>query len=186
MISFVVNLFLNVSFKIKINGVENVPSEGGIVLCANHLSNFDPVVLKLRFPRNINFMAKKELFSNIFLSYILKKFDAFEVDRAKNDLNAYRTAMNILKSSKVLGIFIQGTRKTDIDTAKNGAAMFAVKSGTPVVPVGIKASYKFFSEININIGQPIYFNEINKTSKLDKETLESITQKISDAIKNLI
>ena len=128
-------------------------------------------------------MAKKELFSNKLFSYTLKKFGVFPVDRSKNDLDAYREAIKILKNGKVLGIFIQGTRAQNVDAAKNGAAMFAIKAGVSVIPVGINASYKFFSEVKINIGQPISFQ---KPSKINQETLEPITTKILCAIKNLI
>ena len=182
-LNFLVNLFIRSVFKIKINGLENIPSEGGIILCANHLSNFDPLVLRLKIPRTINFMGKKELFANKLFSYTLKKFSVFPVDRSKNDLQAYKTAMKILKDNKVLGIFVQGTRNKNFGGATYGAAMFAMKTNSPIIPIGISATYKFFSVVKINIGKPIYFD---KPTKINQETLAPATLKITRQIKNLI
>lgn len=128
-------------------------------------------------------MGKKELFANKFFAYTLKKFNVFPVDRSKNDLQAYKTAMKILKEEKVLGIFVQGTRNKNLDGAKDGAAMFAMKTNSPIIPIGINASYKFFSRVQINIGKPIYFD---KPTKINQETLSPATLQITNQIKNLI
>lgn len=181
-LNFLVNLFISILFRIKISGLENITSDGPIILCANHLSNFDPLVLRLKVPRTINFMGKKELFANKLFSYTLKKFSVFPVDRSKNDLQAYKTAMKILKDKKILGIFVQGTRNKNIEGAKDGAAMFAIKTQTPIIPIGIIASYKPFSVVQINIGKPIRFDKIQK---INQESLHPLTLQITNQIKNL-
>ena len=119
-------------FFIKVDGRENIPQNGPVILCVNHTSNFDPLVLRTQIKREINFLAKKECFENKIIAFLLKKFNAIPVDRNKNDLSAYKNTMRKLKDKEVIGIFIQGTRKKDnnFDQAKNGAAMFAIKSNT--------------------------------------------------------
>ena len=182
-LNFLVNLFITLIFRIKISGLENIPLSGGINLCANHLSNFDPLVLRLKVKRTINFMAKKELFANKLFSYTLEKFSVFPVDRNKNDLLAYKTAVKLLNDEKVLGIFVQGTRNKNFDSAKNGAAMFAMKTDSLIIPIGIKSTYKIFSAVHINIGKPIHFE---RQKKIDQNVLHDATSKITEQIKKLV
>lgn len=186
-ISFLINIFISFIFRIGIYGIENIPDNTGAILCANHLSNFDPIILRIKIKREIDFMAKKELFNNKFLAYTLKKFGAIPVDRNKNDLESYKSAIKILENKKILGIFIQGTRNKnknkniDFDGAKNGAAMFALKTNLPVIPVTIQANYKLFSLVKINIGKPIYFPESKKiTRDILSQTTSIIIKKIQD------
>jgi 1-acyl-sn-glycerol-3-phosphate acyltransferase len=182
-ISPVLNFAVSSLFRIKVFGLENIPSSGGVILCANHASIFDPLVLRTKVKRPISFMAKKELFSNKLFSYALKKFYAFPVDRNSSDLVAYRKALQTINSGNVLGIFIQGTRKKDMTNAKDGASMFAIKSGMPVIPVAIISNYKFFSRVKILIGEKIFFE---KQYKITQEILRAATQKITDNMENLI
>ena len=170
-------------FRIKLTGLENIPDSGAAILCVNHMSNFDPLVLRLKIKRKINFMGKKELFVNKLFSYTLEKFGVFPVDRSKNDLQAYRKAISVLKEQNILGIFIQGTRNKNIDNAKDGAAMFAMKTNSPVIPIGISASYKLFSVVNINIGKPI---SLPKPDKINQESLKPATDLITEQIKFLV
>ena len=184
-INFLVNLFIKLIFRIKIDGSENILS-GPLILCVNHNSNFDPLVLRIKIKREINFLAKKELFDNKILGFLLKKFNVISVDRNKNDLNAYKQVIKNLKNGKLIGIFIEGTRKKnhDLAQAKNGAAMFAIKTGSPIVPVAIKSNFKLFSVVEINIGKPIYFDLDKK--KIDHEILNNATSRITDQIKSLL
>ena len=184
-INFLVNLFIKLIFRIKIYGSENILS-GPLILCINHSSNFDPLVLRTKINREINFLAKKELFNNKILGFLLKKFGVISVDRNKNDLMAYKQVIKNLKDGKLIGIFIEGTRKKnhDLAQAKNGAAMFAIKTSSPIIPVAIKSNFKLLSVVEINIGKPIYFDLDKK--KIDHESLNTATSKITDEIKFLL
>lgn len=179
---FLIDIFVSSIFNIKIYGIENIPDNGGCVLCANHINNFDPIILSVKVKREIHFLAKKELFSSIFLSWTLRAFGAIPVDRNKNDLQAYKSAVKTLKDKKILGIFIQGTRikmaeneNMNLEGVKNGAAMFALKTSSPVIPVAIHANYKLFSLAKIIIGRPIYL-----------DTPQRITHEILDNTSSLI
>lgn len=186
-VNFFINTLIKNMFFIKVDGRENIPQNGPVILCVNHTSNFDPLVLRTQIKREINFLAKKECFENKIIAFLLKKFNAIPVDRNKNDLSAYKNTMRKLKDKEVIGIFIQGTRKKDnnFDQAKNGAAMFAIKSNTPIVPVAIKSNFKLFSKVMINIGKPIYFNNLD-TKKFNREILNQATEKITNQIKLLL
>ncbi len=184
-INFLVNLFIKLIFRIKVWGSENILS-GPLILCINHSSNFDPLVLRTEIKREINFLAKKELFNNKILGFLLKKFGVIPVDRNKNDLTAYKQVIKNLRNGKLIGIFIEGTRKQnhDLAQAKNGAAMFAIKTSSPIIPVAIKSNFKLFSVVEINIGKPIYFDLDKK--KIDHEILNNATLEITNQIKLLL
>lgn len=175
--------FFKIIFRFKVKGLENVPMNDRLVICANHRSNWDPVLISIAFPRQIHWMAKKELFKNKILSYLIYKLESFPVDRQESDITAIKNALRVLKSKKVLGIFPEGTRVQNIDlnNAKAGIALLAIKAQSKVLPIYIGSTYKLFSRININIGEPIdlsdYFNKkLNNNEYLDisKDILESI------------
>lgn len=144
-------------FRFKVTGIENVPMEGSLVLCSNHANNLDPILIAIFFPRKIAWMAKRELFENKFLKFLINKVGAFPVNRNEVDISAVKTSLKILKEDRVLGIFPEGTRvkKLDLNNAKAGVSLLAIKSKSPVLPVYIESNYKLFSKVIIHIGQPL-------------------------------
>lgn len=187
------NLFANSTYiyfkffyKLKIEGLENLPKEGRVVICSNHVGFNDPILMTAIMPRKLTYMAKKELFDNKILSAIITKLGAFPVDRDTSGLGAIKTAIKILKSDKVFAMFPQGTRvkEEDLDSAKPGVAMIVVKSKSPVVPVYIDTEYKRFKKLRINIGKPLYFDEYFDT-KLTTEQYESLSKTILTEIYKL-
>ena len=148
-------IFLRIVYRFDANGRENVPSSGPVILCSNHIHAIDAIVLAILCKRQVHFMAKKELFEILLLGPILRALGAFPVDRAGADLKAYRHTMDLLENEKVLGIFSQGTRTQEFDNVKGGVAVFALKTSSPVVPVGISGTYRLFSRVTVNFGPPI-------------------------------
>ena len=89
--------FYNIVFPARVEGLENLPEEGGCIVCANHLHARDPFYLAVRVRRRmLHYMAKAELFKWKPLAWIMRALEAFPVDRGHNDLNAVRTAMKLL------------------------------------------------------------------------------------------
>lgn len=173
-------------FRIKVNGRENLPDSGGIILMANHISAFDPPLLAAVLARPVRFMAKKELFENPVLRFILYLADAFPVDRGKTDISAVKKALSVLKNGEVLGIFPEGTRRPEgkLGIPKAGSVMLAVKSEAVIVPVGIK-NIKKKGRITINIGKPFRTSDFSnkKLSKAErKEAAKFIKSKIKAEI----
>lgn len=76
------NAIFRIMFRFNVTGKDNIPKEGRVILCSNHISNFDPLILGLSIPRPIRFMAKKELFTNSFLDKFLSSLGAFQIGRA--------------------------------------------------------------------------------------------------------
>ena len=98
-------------FPLSVQGVENIP-DGGAVLCSNHASAWDPVLVALKIPRTVplRFIAKAELFKNPLLNWLLRKLGAFPIHRGANDLGAMKTAMKCLQDGQKLMVFPEGTR----------------------------------------------------------------------------
>lgn len=133
-------------WKINVIGIENVPKEGGLILASNHVSYLDPIVLGITMKRKVYFIAKKEAFSNIFGNILLKNLNAFPVDRGKNDIRSLKKSLNILEEKKVLGIFPEGTRSLDgeLQELKLGIIKIAMRTGVPILPVGIIGTHKIY------------------------------------------
>ncbi len=169
-------------FRIKVKGKENLPAEDGVILMSNHISAFDPPLLAAVFSRPVRFMAKKELFENPIMRFVLFLADAFPVDRSKNDITAVKNALSVVKNGGVLGIFPEGTRRPEgkLGTPKSGSVMLAIKSGAPIVPIGIK-NIKKEGRITINIGESFKMDQFSKR-KLSKAE----RKKASKYIKNKI
>ncbi|MCL2501188.1 MAG: 1-acyl-sn-glycerol-3-phosphate acyltransferase [Defluviitaleaceae bacterium] len=142
-------------FRMRIKGYEHIPKEGAFLLCGNHIHLFDGPAMLAFSPRRLSLMAKKELFRKRFFAMVFRAAGVFPVDRKATDLEAYRYTMGALSDGKGVLIFSQGTRMKDFENAKSGVAMFALKSGAPIVPVGISGSYRIFSRVNITFGAPI-------------------------------
>lgn len=175
----IVFIFQKIFFKIEIYGKENIPIDGRIILCSNHHSNWDPVTLAVFFPRQVHWIAKKELFENKFIAKLLLSLGAIPIDREGNDLTAIKKSLRLLKEERVLGIFPEGTRVKyfNDNLIKSGLALIAVKSQSPVLPVYTEGRYRLFNKIKIIIGEPIYI-ELDDNVKLSNEKYTEISKDI--------
>ncbi|SHH49940.1 lysophospholipid acyltransferase family protein [Tepidibacter thalassicus] len=170
-------------YKIEVIGEEKVPMKEPLIFASNHKSNLDPILIGAFMPREVSYMAKKELFKNKLLGYILKNLNVFPVDRNKTGISTIKVALKILKSEKALGIFPEGTRikGEELGKAKAGTAMLAIKGKAKVCPVSIIGNYKLFSKITLYIDDPISFEEYYK-EKLTSSDYEILSQKVLDVI----
>lgn len=173
-------------YRIKIKGKENIPEEGAALVCPNHVHGLDSVIVVVHAKRKINVLAKEELFKNKVLNWLGKVFGAYPVKQNSADLGAIKTSLKILKNKEILLIFPEGTRNglERGKPVKNGAMTIAIKAGVPIVPVGIKGSFKVFSKITVNIGKPMDFNEY-KDKVNDKEVVTKLTKELMNEIVRL-
>jgi 1-acyl-sn-glycerol-3-phosphate acyltransferase len=170
-------------YRIQAIGLEHFPKEGGVLLCANHIHNFDPLVLGIMAPRPVHYMAKEEIFSVPVLGNIVRKCNAFPVKRGFSDREALRTGLKLLKDGHVFGLFPEGTRSKTGELGKglSGAGFFALKSTALVVPCAIIGPYKSFRKLKVVYGQPIEMDEMRK----DKASAEQVTELIMSKIDKL-
>jgi 1-acyl-sn-glycerol-3-phosphate acyltransferase len=179
-----VNTVLKPIYRIEVIGKENIPSEGGVLLCANHISNLDPLIVGITTKRPVHFMAKDELFSVPVLGKIVSNVNAFPVKRGMSDREALRKGLAILKEGKVLGLFPEGTRSKTGEMGKGlaGAGFFALRSDAFVVPCAIIGPYKAFNKLKVVFGKPIDMDSV----KSDKLNAEQATDMIMEEIQKLI
>ncbi|MFW6280976.1 MAG: lysophospholipid acyltransferase family protein [Halanaerobium sp.] len=181
-ISRTLYLIFKIFYKIKVTGRDNLPKSGGVIVMSNHISGYDPPLLAAVFKRPLRFMAKKELFEKPIMRFVLYLADAFPVDRDKRDIKAVKKALKVLKDGQVLGLFPEGTRRPEGKPGqlRPGSVMLAVKSGVPILPVGIK-NVKSEGRITVNIGEKFSMEKFSKkklTKKERKEAAEYIKEKI--------
>ncbi|MBR1822380.1 MAG: 1-acyl-sn-glycerol-3-phosphate acyltransferase [Clostridia bacterium] len=172
-----------VIYPAKVDGLENIPQEGGFILCCNHISARDPFYLAVREKkRYFHFMAKAELFDSKLAGAVLRGLDAFPVDRGHSDLNAIRTSLALLKDGHGLGIFPQGTRSRDNARTPmlEGVSMIALRAGVPVIPAYIGGPYRLFRRTQVSFGPPVSFEGLGR--RVDSETLSKATRRIEDAV----
>lgn len=153
-------------FRVKVVGSENEPEQGGYLVCANHISYLDVIVLAVATKRQINFMAKKELFKVPLLGKLITALGAFPVDRTGNSVGSLKKTIAILEEGRVVGMFPQGHRYPGKpldelwDSVKGGSAMVVRHAKVPVLPVYIetkKARFRLFRPITVHLGKPIAY-----------------------------
>jgi 1-acyl-sn-glycerol-3-phosphate acyltransferase len=180
----VVNGVFRPLYRIEVKGQEHFPKEGGVLLCTNHIHNFDPIIVGITTKRPVHFMAKEELFHVPVLGKIVPHLNAFPVKRGMSDREALRKGLRILKDGNVLGLFPEGTRsKTgELGEGLAGAGFFALRTEAHVLPCAIIGPYKSFSKLQVIYGKPIDMSKIRK----EKVSADEATRVIMDEIRKLI
>ncbi len=150
--------------RLEVTGRECVPPFGPLIVVANHVSYNDPPALVASISRPLNFLGKKELFGNPVGRFLMPKCRVHPVDRAASGLDAMRTAMNLLSRDEAVVMFPEGHVSSDhaMNPALAGAALLAIKTQAPILPVGIYGTEKFshwrmpipMCRFRVNIGQP--------------------------------
>ncbi|NHC39082.1 1-acyl-sn-glycerol-3-phosphate acyltransferase [Bacillus sp. MM2020_1] len=171
-------------YRVEAIGLGHFPKEGGVLLCSNHIHNFDPIIVGIMAPRPVHYMAKEEIFKVPVLGNIVRKCNAFPVKRGFNDREALRKGLKILKDGHVFGLFPEGTRSKNGELGKglSGAGFFALRSTASVVPCAVIGPYKSFRKLKVVYGQPIDLEEMRK----EKASAEQVTELIMSKIEKLI
>jgi possible 1-acylglycerol-3-phosphate O-acyltransferase len=164
-------------------GRQNLRVKGKAIFIANHRSMWDPLILALISPRNIHFMAKKELFESKIGNFFFRSLYAFPVNRRNVDLQSLKNALKVLDKGEVFGIFPEGKRAvTDsLDEFEKGAAFLAIRSGAPVIPIYIHPDTSRQLRPVMLVGKPIDVSSI--VAAVNKSSLiEVVTDELSDSI----
>ena len=186
---YLFRFIFKIIFRTKIIGVENIPKDGAFILAANHLSNWDPPFLATFLDRDVNYMAKEELFKNPIFAAIIRALHVFPVRRGTADKNAIKNAVKVLKSGGCLGLFPEGTRsKTGkIGKAESGVSLIAAMTKAPIIPAAIINTEKIFSaEIKIPRLAVVYGEMMNFTGNAkNKDDLNNFAQEIMAEVAKL-
>jgi cytidylate kinase len=167
--SFIPPLF-RFLFRMKIEGAENIPAQGPVVIASNHRSNLDPFFLGVSSPRQIHFMAKAELWKVSILGRLISAAGSFPVNRGAADRRAVRNALAILDQGAVLGLFPEGHRHRDgvLGTINPGVTLFSLREGVVTVPVVMKGTERVISgrllrlpRVRVTFGVPLQIPPAN-------------------------
>jgi len=179
-------IIFSLVYRWQVIGREHIPKEGPVILCANHISLWDPPLLGSGIERMVNFMAKEELFRIPVIGFLIRKFGAFPVKRGAGDRAAIRATLKLLEDGKILGIFPEGTRSRtgEVGEGMPGTAMFALKSQAQVIPVAIIGPYRMFRPIKIVYGEPIDLTQLRE-AKSSADTMKQTSDLIMQHIRKL-
>ena len=182
----IVWIFMKIFHPWKAVGVENIP-EGAALMCGNHTSLGDPlyVVCCMGSRRQTHVMAKAEIMKWPVIGFLLKKAGIFGVNRGKSDMAAIKEAMRVLRDGEKLLMFPEGTRvRGDEDVeAKVGAALFATRTGVPLLPVYIQRKKRRFRRNTVVIGEPYYPEYEGR--KPSEEELQVMARELMGRVKAL-
>lgn len=192
---FVTFIFLKTFMGLRVEGRENIPRSGSLIITANHLSNWDPPVIgvAVAMKREVFFMAKEELFKqNKFYSLLLKKLNAIPIKRKGIDKRSIRIAYSQLEKGRVFVIFPEGKRNPSQGFLKPlpGAGYLALKTKTNIVPAYIEGTaepllnlIKRKNRVLVRFGDEIKIEKGTKGSLLKKSV--ELSNHVMQKIKNL-
>jgi 1-acyl-sn-glycerol-3-phosphate acyltransferase len=162
----IVRIILFLLIRWRVSGRENIPEQGPVLVISNHLSLADPPLLNLAIDRPVRYMAKKQLFRFRVLGYFIRGLGAFPVHRGRPDRKAFRQAEEVLAQGSTLVIFPEGTRSRSgqLRHAFSSPTLIALRSGVPILPVGITGTEKLEHvtgllsrpRVTVNIGRPFH------------------------------
>ncbi len=170
-----------------------IPKSGPLIIVANHLNMIDPPLLSASIPRRIVYMAKQELYSSP-AGIFIRLYGAFPVHRGEPDRRALRQAEAVLREGLALGMFPEGTRShtAQMQQPKAGTSLIALRSGAPILPVGITGSEAISGlgfilrrpKITVNVGRP--FNLPQREGKISSAQLDRLSDVIMGHIADLL
>lgn len=191
-------------YNYEIFGSENIPPEGqAAVVCVNHQSLFDPLLYGVAIThysrRILHIMAKIELFETPLINAYIRWIYAFPVRRGEHDMNAYNTALSLLKQGELVGMYPEGTLNGggyNFLKPKLGAARLAIDAQVPILPVGLTGPDKilpkgakfpkFNEKLTARIGEPIWIHEKYFGKQPTREQLQEVMDYVMEQIKGLL
>jgi 1-acyl-sn-glycerol-3-phosphate acyltransferase len=186
---------LRLGFGHRTIGAEHIPLTGGLILASNHVSHLDPPAVGVGARRPLHFMAKAELFRIPLFGGLIRRLNAYPVEREGADATALRHALLLLRRGEALLVFPEGTRGTPggpLRQGRAGAGMLAALSGVPVVPTYVEgtgralprgASRPRRAPVTVRYGPPLRFERVGRERK--KERYQEISDQIMAAIGRL-
>lgn len=179
-------------FRIRAEGIENLPREGPAIVIANHASYLDAGVLGAALPRKIHFIVLSSMYAMWRIRWFYIGMETIPIHPGRPDRAAIRRALQVLDGGGVVGIFPEGSRSPDgsLREALPGAAMIAVRSGAPVVPAAIRGAFEAYPRgallprprsIHLRVGRPFRLE-----ARRGRDALDAHSRKMMREIRDLL
>lgn len=163
-------VLMTLLYRVRVYGLENYPKSGSILICCNHQSFLDPIILGVSCPRPLNYLARKTLFKFQPLRWFLELNDAIPIDRDAVGLAGIKESLRRLKRGETVLMFPEGTRTGDGELLplKPGFDVLARRSKSILLPVALDGCYQAYprdaklprlGRVSLVIGEPIAFEE---------------------------
>jgi 1-acyl-sn-glycerol-3-phosphate acyltransferase len=179
-------------YRFRAIGVDNVPYEGPVILAPNHFSFFDHFFIAMLLRREVQFMAKSQLFRPPMLDFILTHGGTFPVRRGQKDDEAFITAHSILDRGGTVLMYAEGgrSRSKTLGQPKPGLGRLVLESGAPVVPIAIHGSQHMREakrglispKVTVHYGEPIAFEQVDHPSR---EQSQAVADEIFAKVKEM-
>jgi len=187
-------VFTHLISRYRVRGLENVPATGPLLIVANHLSWYDPILLGVILPRRVWFFTNAEIFRWPIVGAVCRATGQIPVHRGSSDRAALEKGLEYLREGKALAVFPEGTvaRKEQMIAAHSGAAMMALRTGATVLPIAHTGTRRilrslrtlWFPRVDIQIGTP--FVPAISEGVARKVELKAVTQEIMGRIAEMI
>ncbi len=175
-------------FRLRCHGREKVPREGAVLICSNHQSYLDPVLVGVCFNEGLNFMARKTLFRSPLFGWIIAYLDAIPVNRDGMSLEGIKETLRRLKRGERVVIFPEGTRSPDgrLGEVKPGVCALARRGKAALLPMGLDGAFDAWPRsaklprsvtVTVSIGTPLSADEIADMS--DEQLISELRQRIA-------
>jgi 1-acyl-sn-glycerol-3-phosphate acyltransferase len=190
--------FFKTYFRGEIFNAERVPATGPVLLASNHLSYLDPPIIGASINREINYLARENVFRPAPIGKLLRSVNVIPLDRDGGGIAGLRTGMEILHQNQALILFPEGTRSPDgqLHRFRSGIGLIIIKSTAPVIPVRVFGAYEAFGrhhrfprprKISVKFGPAIDFSAQQLEAKTcSKPRLKEIYQEIADALRSAV
>jgi 1-acyl-sn-glycerol-3-phosphate acyltransferase len=184
---------LQLYFRIRIEGYDNIPDKGGHIVVANHVSFLDPILICAYTPRAVHFLTYARYYYLRALHWFLKRMYAIPVKKDGKDISALKKALRLLKAEELVGIFPEGERSLtgQLGEGSPGVALMTLKARAPILPIGIIGAYEAFprgakfprfrSFITLKYGKPFRIDDELQRFE-HEENDESFQQRVTDLI----
>ncbi|MBL8102933.1 MAG: 1-acyl-sn-glycerol-3-phosphate acyltransferase [Anaerolineales bacterium] len=195
LITFLLRIYFRLTLRLDSPDMSQiVPAQGPLIIITNHTGQVEvPVFATMLQPRKITGWGKAEAFDNLFLRWVFSAWDIIPVHRGEADLTALKSALRMLEEGRIFGVAPEGTRnKTGIlRRGLPGAAILALKSGAPVLPISHWGGEVFLknlkrfkrTDFHIRIGKPFHVKVEGKvTSEMRQEIVDEMMYKLAELI----
>ncbi len=171
-------VLMTLAYRIRVHGLENYPDQGRMLVCSNHQSFLDPVILGVICPKPINYLGRKTLFRFAPFGWFLSWNDTIPIDRDASGIGGMKETMRRIKRGESVLMFPEGTRSPDgeFKSIMSGFCVMAKRTKATLMPIGFEGAYQSYSRnmilprlgrIHAVMGEPIHFDEYGELSDED-------------------